>query len=112
MIDWLVGFARTDKFECIGRDSLQKKLKGSVAERPSLPRTSRPRYAIQTRTEVDVIDDGYRWRKYGQKPVKNSAHPRSGSHLQLFQILEPKSKVLDSFVKFDVNSDPTLRRVS
>jgi hypothetical protein len=67
--------------ERVCRDTLQKKLKGPAAERPSLPRTSRPRYAIQTRTEVDVIDDGYRWRKYGQKPVKNSAHPRFGSVL-------------------------------
>jgi hypothetical protein len=25
----------------------------------------------------DVIDDGYRWRKYGQKFVKGSPHPRS-----------------------------------
>ncbi|KAG0562469.1 hypothetical protein KC19_9G149300 [Ceratodon purpureus] len=59
-------------------DTLQKKLKGPAAERPSLiPRTSRPPKSFQTRTEVDVIDDGYRWRKYGQKPVKNSAHPRN-----------------------------------
>lgn len=35
------------------------------------------RYAIKTTTDADVIDDGYRWRKYGQKPVKNSDHPRS-----------------------------------
>ncbi|KAJ8499831.1 hypothetical protein OPV22_010383 [Ensete ventricosum] len=27
--------------------------------------------------DVDVLDDGYKWRKYGQKVVKNSLHPRS-----------------------------------
>ncbi|TYK13261.1 putative WRKY transcription factor 71 [Cucumis melo var. makuwa] len=27
--------------------------------------------------EVDHLEDGYRWRKYGQKAVKNSAYPRS-----------------------------------
>ncbi|CAH2048265.1 unnamed protein product [Thlaspi arvense] len=35
------------------------------------------RIAFQTRSDDDVLDDGYRWRKYGQKSVKNNAHPRS-----------------------------------
>ncbi|XP_021899726.1 probable WRKY transcription factor 75 [Carica papaya] len=35
------------------------------------------RYAFQTRSRVDILDDGYRWRKYGQKPVKNNKYPRS-----------------------------------
>ncbi|CAN0825064.1 Probable WRKY transcription factor 43 [Linum grandiflorum] len=38
---------------------------------------ARPRFAFQTRSEDDILDDGYRWRKYGQKAVKNSAYPRS-----------------------------------
>ncbi|KAG0518916.1 hypothetical protein BDA96_09G218400 [Sorghum bicolor] len=40
-------------------------------------KASRPRFAFQTRSDNDVLDDGYRWRKYGQKAVKNSAFPRS-----------------------------------
>uniref|UniRef100_A0A0D9WIW7 WRKY domain-containing protein n=1 Tax=Leersia perrieri TaxID=77586 RepID=A0A0D9WIW7_9ORYZ len=36
-----------------------------------------PRYAFHTRSENDILDDGYRWRKYGQKAVKNSDFPRS-----------------------------------
>ncbi|XVF54715.1 hypothetical protein PTKIN_Ptkin05aG0203400 [Pterospermum kingtungense] len=35
------------------------------------------KYAFQTRSQVDILDDGYRWRKYGQKTVKNSKFPRS-----------------------------------
>ncbi|XP_010531035.1 PREDICTED: probable WRKY transcription factor 75 [Tarenaya hassleriana] len=35
------------------------------------------RYAFQTRSQVDILDDGYRWRKYGQKSVKNNKFPRS-----------------------------------
>ncbi|XP_051137584.1 probable WRKY transcription factor 43 [Andrographis paniculata] len=35
------------------------------------------RVAFHTRCEEDILDDGYKWRKYGQKSVKNSAHPRS-----------------------------------
>lgn len=34
------------------------------------------RFAFQTRSHVDILDDGYRWRKYGQKLVKNSQFPR------------------------------------
>nr|ACG30192.1 WRKY23 - superfamily of TFs having WRKY and zinc finger domains [Zea mays] len=40
-------------------------------------KVSRPRFAFQTRSENDILDDGYRWRKYGQKAVKNTAFPRS-----------------------------------
>ncbi|RZR77955.1 hypothetical protein BHM03_00003174, partial [Ensete ventricosum] len=36
-----------------------------------------PRFAFKTRSEVDHLEDGYRWRKYGQKAVKNSPFPRS-----------------------------------
>ncbi|KAL4318081.1 hypothetical protein GQ457_18G022740 [Hibiscus cannabinus] len=36
-----------------------------------------PRFAFQTRSQVDILDDGYRWRKYGQKAVKNNKFPRS-----------------------------------
>ncbi|CAA0824623.1 Probable WRKY transcription factor 75 [Striga hermonthica] len=37
----------------------------------------KPRFAFQTRSQVDILDDGYRWRKYGQKKVKNNNFPRS-----------------------------------
>ncbi|KAK1276642.1 putative WRKY transcription factor 24 [Acorus gramineus] len=37
----------------------------------------KPRFEFQTRSTDDILDDGYRWRKYGQKAVKNSTHPRS-----------------------------------
>ncbi|XP_076885632.1 putative WRKY transcription factor 75 [Bidens hawaiensis] len=40
-------------------------------------KTRKPKCAFQTRSQVDILDDGYRWRKYGQKAVKNSKFPRS-----------------------------------
>ena len=41
------------------------------------PRTIRePRVVVQTTSDVDILDDGYRWRKYGQKVVKGNPHPR------------------------------------
>ncbi|KAK3122072.1 hypothetical protein QOZ80_8BG0664730 [Eleusine coracana subsp. coracana] len=36
-----------------------------------------PRIIVQTTSEVDILDDGYRWRKYGQKVVKGNPNPRS-----------------------------------
>ncbi|XP_051214808.1 probable WRKY transcription factor 4 [Lolium perenne] len=35
------------------------------------------RIIVQTTSPVDLLDDGYRWRKYGQKVVKGNPHPRS-----------------------------------
>ncbi|XP_008776994.2 probable WRKY transcription factor 57 isoform X2 [Phoenix dactylifera] len=40
-------------------------------------RSREPRFAFMTRSEIDHLEDGYRWRKYGQKAVKNSPFPRS-----------------------------------
>ena len=41
---------------------------------PERPRTER--IAFRTRSEVEILDDGYKWRKYGKKSVKNSPNPR------------------------------------
>ncbi|XVE97728.1 hypothetical protein REPUB_Repub03eG0043400 [Reevesia pubescens] len=40
-------------------------------------REVRERYAFKTKSEVEILDDGYRWRKYGKKKVKNSPNPRN-----------------------------------
>ncbi|KAK4256742.1 hypothetical protein QN277_006427 [Acacia crassicarpa] len=39
--------------------------------------TMRRRIAFRTRSELEVMDDGYKWRKYGKKSVKNSPNPRN-----------------------------------
>ncbi|XP_040382795.1 probable WRKY transcription factor 2 isoform X1 [Oryza brachyantha] len=46
---------------------------GAVASRA----VREPRVVVQTTSEVDILDDGYRWRKYGQKVVKGNPNPRS-----------------------------------
>lgn len=62
-------------------ESDPKRMKLEKAREPiaNLPlRTIRePRVVVQTTSEVDILDDGYRWRKYGQKVVKGNPHPRS-----------------------------------
>nr|WFL37670.1 WRKY transcription factor 18 [Crocus sativus] len=60
--------------ESIGEEKPSRK-KGTTDDQKNKVR--RPRYAFQTRSHVDILDDGYRWRKYGQKAVKNNNFPRS-----------------------------------
>ncbi|GFY88487.1 WRKY DNA-binding protein 3 [Actinidia rufa] len=49
-----------------------------ISEPVSSHRTvAEPRIVVQTTSEVDLLDDGYRWRKYGQKIVKGNPYPRS-----------------------------------
>lgn len=51
----------------------EKRVKGGRV----MKKTTRvPRFAFQTRSVDDILDDGYRWRKYGQKAVKNTKFPR------------------------------------
>ncbi|KAI3452893.1 hypothetical protein Pfo_009556 [Paulownia fortunei] len=49
----------------------------SKAKRKGQKRIRQPRFAFVTKSEIDHLEDGYRWRKYGQKAVKNSPFPRS-----------------------------------
>ncbi|XP_019706738.1 probable WRKY transcription factor 4 isoform X2 [Elaeis guineensis] len=59
-----------------GGDSTQD-LKRRMMESTSHRMVTEPRIIVQTTSEVDLLDDGYRWRKYGQKVVKGNPHPRS-----------------------------------
>ncbi|KAJ4846731.1 hypothetical protein Tsubulata_041558 [Turnera subulata] len=56
------------------QDKTKKQLK---PKKKNQKRQREPRFAFMTKSEVDHLDDGYRWRKYGQKAVKNSPYPRS-----------------------------------
>ncbi|URD98464.1 superfamily of TFs having WRKY and zinc finger domains [Musa troglodytarum] len=51
--------------------------KVSKPRKQGVRREREPRFAFVTESEVDHLEDGYRWRKYGQKAVKNSPYPRS-----------------------------------
>ncbi|PHU18319.1 putative WRKY transcription factor 23 [Capsicum chinense] len=56
------------------QDKYKKQLK---AKRKNQKGKREPRFAFMTKSEIDHLDDGYKWRKYGQKAVKNSPFPRS-----------------------------------
>ncbi|KAK3031991.1 hypothetical protein RJ639_036196 [Escallonia herrerae] len=59
-------------------DSKRQKTDISSIDDSMLIRTSgEPRIVVQTISGVDLVSDGYRWRKYGQKLVKGNPNPRS-----------------------------------
>ncbi|CAH8301433.1 unnamed protein product [Eruca vesicaria subsp. sativa] len=59
-------------------ESKRRKLEAYAAEMSGATRAIRePRVVVQTTSDVDILDDGYRWRKYGQKVVKGNPNPRS-----------------------------------
>nr|AYD59715.1 WRKY transcription factor 56 [Ziziphus jujuba] len=60
-----------------GRPSSKTKSSSGKKELSDKMMMKKHKYAFQTRSQVDILDDGYRWRKYGQKTVKNSNFPRS-----------------------------------
>ncbi|CAJ1822962.1 unnamed protein product [Sphenostylis stenocarpa] len=56
----------------------RRKKESYAAESNLHPRSVRePRVVVQIESDVDILDDGYRWRKYGQKVVKGNPNPRS-----------------------------------
>lgn len=67
--------ANTDQEQLAASNYSNKCLEGSRKTKKK-KKVRNPRIAFQTRSEVDVLDDGYRWRKYGQKAVKNNKFPR------------------------------------
>ncbi|KAK4426042.1 putative WRKY transcription factor 75 [Sesamum alatum] len=62
-----------------GLVGVEGEMKSSVGsgKRKGEKKIRKPRFAFHTRSQVDILDDGYRWRKYGQKAVKNNKFPRS-----------------------------------
>ncbi|CAL5359860.1 unnamed protein product [Camellia sinensis] len=43
-------------------------ISGEVVQEPHVP--------VQGSTDTEIIGDGFRWRKYGQKVVKGNPYPR------------------------------------
>ncbi|KAL8484805.1 hypothetical protein ACS0TY_027191 [Phlomoides rotata] len=58
-------------------ENQEKTKKQLKPKKKNQKRQREPRFAFMTKSEIDHLDDGYRWRKYGQKAVKNSPFPRS-----------------------------------
>lgn len=58
------------KGEIIDGESSKRRKKIRKAEKG-------PIYVFKTRSETNIVEDGYKWRKYGTKMLKSKPHPRS-----------------------------------
>ncbi|KAF0894380.1 hypothetical protein E2562_038494 [Oryza meyeriana var. granulata] len=87
---WWKGSAATEK----GKMKVRRKMR-------------EPRFCFQTRSDVDVLDDGYKWRKYGQKVVKNSLHPsnRTGACTSTCVHMDAPGQTVHTFSDCNVSSD-------
>ncbi|KAJ1263337.1 hypothetical protein BS78_09G176500 [Paspalum vaginatum] len=77
----LAGSYGVDELDDDEPDSKKWRIDGGDWEGVSVAGNNRtvrePRVVVQTMSDIDVLDDGYRWRKYGQKVVKGNPNPRS-----------------------------------
>ncbi|GAB4860408.1 WRKY Transcription Factor [Ancistrocladus abbreviatus] len=60
-------FRSTTSHEGGSSDTAGRMRTNTEKESDDQKKSRRHKYAFHTRSEVDVLDDGYRWRKYGQK---------------------------------------------
>uniref|UniRef100_A0A5B7APT5 Putative WRKY transcription factor 20 isoform X1 n=2 Tax=Davidia involucrata TaxID=16924 RepID=A0A5B7APT5_DAVIN len=68
-----------DEVDTVGNPDLKRQKRDIFNGDETLvdKRNGEPRHVVQTQSEVDIVNDGYRWRKYGQKLVKGNPNPRS-----------------------------------
>ncbi|KAF4355018.1 hypothetical protein F8388_026519 [Cannabis sativa] len=83
---------------------------GGMIQTTALPSTAvrEPKIVIQIETDLDILDGGYRWRKYGKKAVKgntNRSYTSIGSFLLDFPASFPSS--FPNF-GFDYNSEKSV----
>ncbi|MBA0808499.1 hypothetical protein Gohar_024234 [Gossypium harknessii] len=55
---------------------LQQNYEGYVVERMEEEDAGKFKVAFRTRSCLEIMDDGYKWRKYGKKKIKNNPNPR------------------------------------
>ncbi|XP_019454457.1 PREDICTED: probable WRKY transcription factor 26 isoform X2 [Lupinus angustifolius] len=68
-----------DEYDEDEPDSKRWKIEGEneCISAPGSRTVREPRIVVQTTSDIDILYDGYRWRKYGQKVVKGNPNPRS-----------------------------------
>ncbi|KAG6387100.1 hypothetical protein SASPL_152283 [Salvia splendens] len=69
--------SKKEKESSIVKHQENSKKEVSKGKKKGEQKERQPRFAFMTKSEVDHLEDGYKWRKYGQKAVKNSPYPRS-----------------------------------
>ncbi|XP_042462766.1 probable WRKY transcription factor 43 [Zingiber officinale] len=62
------------ELDCGGIEN--KKIRNAGSSSSSMKNTL-AKVGFITKSEIELLDDGYRWRKYGKKKVKSSPNPRN-----------------------------------
>lgn len=67
--------AKSDDYHLISkrRKKENSNVDATIVKKPN----TESRMVVKTLSEGDIVNDGYRWRKYGQKLVKGNPNPRS-----------------------------------
>ncbi|CAA7030536.1 unnamed protein product [Microthlaspi erraticum] len=59
------------------KEKHKRKMRFKITKLSEEKKVRVPRVSFITKSQVNNLDDDYNWRKYGQKPVRNSTFPRS-----------------------------------
>nr|GME11155.1 probable WRKY transcription factor 51 isoform X1 [Ipomoea batatas]GME15381.1 probable WRKY transcription factor 51 isoform X1 [Ipomoea batatas] len=70
---WFKVASSLAKSECLKH--LEKSMRQMVVNKTKTK--ERHSIAFRTKTELEMLDDGYKWRKYGKKKVKSNSNPRN-----------------------------------
>ncbi|CAL5368170.1 unnamed protein product [Camellia sinensis] len=63
--------------ESAGATSTNSNIKCRTEVKRNKPDQADFRVAFRTKSELEIMDDGFKWRKYGKKMVKNTPYPRN-----------------------------------
>ncbi|KAL0310962.1 UNVERIFIED_CONTAM: putative WRKY transcription factor 20 [Sesamum angustifolium] len=66
----------------------RRKMEDNLDFTPVTKPIREPRVVVQTASVVDILDDGYRWRKYGQKVVRGNPNPRYMTNFDILAMPE------------------------
>ncbi|CAI9755736.1 unnamed protein product [Fraxinus pennsylvanica] len=74
------GYAANEVFMSSGSSSVYHEgdsTTGGGSRREKKELNELEKVAFKTKSEIEILDDGFKWRKYGKKMVKNSPNPRN-----------------------------------
>ncbi|TXG60596.1 hypothetical protein EZV62_015169 [Acer yangbiense] len=75
--DYLVFDDGFDQEDSSPSQSMVSSEKNGMIKKTKEDQVGHSRVAFRTKSELEVMDDGFKWRKYGKKSVKNSPNPRN-----------------------------------
>nr|ABA39425.1 putative WRKY transcription factor [Capsicum frutescens] len=63
--------------QVVNTSSYQEEPSNNIGSSSSKRKEVKDKVAFRTLSQIEILDDGYKWRKYGKKMVKNSPNLRN-----------------------------------